>query len=417
MAPDACLWHDTAPAAPGTAPLDRDLDCEIAVIGGGILGLSAALALLEAGVSVAVLEADAVGAGASGRNGGLVVPSLARIGPDRVPALASVVAGAAAATFALIRRLGIDCEAVQAGWLNPAHAATLAPAVRARVAAWQRVGAACSWLDAAEVRRRLGGERFHGALFDPTGGHLNPLAYTRGLARAVLEAGGALHTGTRVITARCVDHWVLQTGRARVRAEKVLQCTNGQPPGLPGPALRDSTVPLIVYQMATPVMDAAARARVLPGNEAFSDTRNNLLACRWTAGGRLVTGGMATFEAGAMRRLPARHAARLRAIFPALGPVTLPRIWRGQAALTGDFVPRLFEVAPGWLAPIACNGRGIALCTVLGRMIGEALAADRLADLPIPVTPPRPLRPRLLARLAPRVLLPIGDWRDRRAEM
>lgn len=363
-----------------------------------------------------VLEAGAAGAGASGRNGGLVVPSLARIGPRNVPALASMVAGSAALTFALIRRLGIDCEAAQTGWLNPAHAPSLVPGVQARVEAWRAAGAACVWLDAAEARRRLGSERFHGALFDPTGGHLNPLAYTRGLARAVLASGGALHTDTPVRGATSGQGWVLATPRGVVRAGRVLQCTNAQPPGLQGAALRGSTVPLIVYQMATPVLDEAARRAVLPGNEAFSDTRNNLLACRWTAGGRLVTGGMASFATGALRRLPRLHARRLREVFPALGEVTLERIWRGQASLTGDFVPRLFEVAPGWLAPIACNGRGIALSTALGRALGEALSAGRLSDLPLPLVPPRPIRPYALARLAPRALLPLGDWQDRRAE-
>ena len=148
----------------------------------------------------------------------------------------------------------------------------------------------------------------------------------------------------------------------------------------------------------------------------FPTPANNLLACRWTEGGRLVTGGMAAVQTGAMTRLPGRLARRLMAVFPDLGHVELMRSWQGQASLTGDFLPRLFQPAPDWLAPIACNGRGIALCTVLGRALGEAIAAGRMGDLPLPLSPPRAIRPQWLARLAPQALLPLGDWQDWRAE-
>jgi len=423
------LWHDTAAPLPPSAALQGEARAEVAVIGAGILGLSTALALAQSGVRVTVLEAATVGAGASGRNGGLVVPSLPRIGPSDVFAalgqerggrLLALLAGGADALFALIRAHGIACDAVPSGWLNPAHAAVLAPRVEARVAAWQAAGARCVWIDAAESRARLGSERYHGALFDPSGGHLDPLAYTRGLARAAVGAGVVLHEASPVLRAeRQGGVWRLHTDRGVLVADTVLQATNTSPPGLPeqpGAALAVASVPLLVYQLATPVLPATARAAVLPGNEAFSDTRNNLLAGRWTASGRFVTGGMAALHAGAMTRLPARLARRLKAVFPALGPVHFEKVWRGRAALTGDFLPRLIRPAPGWLAVTACNGRGLVMNTVLGPELAAFLRTGGEDALPLPVTPPRPIRARPLARLLPQLLLPLGDLQDRRME-
>ncbi len=425
---EATVWETTAPPAPATQPLQGSARCDVAVVGAGILGLAIALALAGRGASVVVLEAADIGSGASGRNGGLVVPSLPRIGPAQVRErlgdarggrLLALVAGGADAVFATIRRHGIDCEAAQSGWLNPAHAASLVPAVAARVAAWQGVGARCLPLDAAETRCRMGSERFHGALFDPTGGHLNPLAYTRGLARAASAAGAVIHTRSPVTAMRqTAGGWTLATPSGELTAARVMQCTNAQPPGLPGAAgsaVRRSHVPLTVYQLATPVLPDAAHA-VLAGNEAFSDTRNNLLACRWTAGGRLVTGGMAAMQTGAVRRLPGTLARRLEAVFPALGPIRFEYVWRGAAALTGDFLPRLHQPAPGWLSATACNGRGIVLNTVLGGALADYLTTGDATALPLPVGPPAPIRLSRIARLVPQLLLPLGDWQDRRAE-
>jgi glycine/D-amino acid oxidase-like deaminating enzyme len=155
---------------------------------------------------------------------------------------------------------------------------------------------------------------------------------------------------------------------------------------------------------------------VLPGDEAFSDTRDNLLACRWTASGRLVTGGMAALHAGAMTRLPGKLAARLEAVFPALEEIRFAFVWRGQAALTGDFLPRLLRPADDWYAITACNGRGLALTTALGPVLARFLRDRDERALPLPVTPPRPIRARALARLLPQALLPLGVWRDARAE-
>ncbi len=427
MAGVPSLWAATAREAACYAALVRDVDVDIAVIGGGIHGLAAALAAAEAGKSVVVLEAVAIGHGASGRNGGLVVPSLPRVGPDEVlrmfgpergEAFIRVVLGAPGEVFGLVERFGIDCGARQAGWLNPAHGPGLVANLERRHAAWQRFGCPATLLSAEETRRRIGSVRFHGAIADPTGGHLNPLAYTRGLARAAAQAGAVVHERTPVRRAeQRGERWRLLTDTGSVTAARVLQATNAQPPGVPADAGAAGTVPLVVYELATPVLTAAQRAAILPGGESMSDTRNNLFACCIDESGRIVTGGMAPLtQIGARDWLPPMLARRLGRIFPQLAPARFEYVWSGRAALTPDFLPRLFEAAPGWITPITCNGRGVALSTAIGARVGRWLATDGAADLPLPRSEPRAIPLHPIAARVPQWLLPLGMLADARAE-
>lgn len=427
-APDRVYWRRDAPAVASTPMPGGELPCEVAVVGGGIMGLSCAMALRERGVDVVVLEASEPGAGASGRNGGLVVPSLPRLGPADVmrllgpvhgPRLLSMVAGSAQQVFDLIARHGLRCDAVQQGWLNPAHAAELVPGLQRRVEDWAGAGGRARWLARDEAVARIGSSQYHGALFDPSGGHLNPLAYTRELARVAATLGARIYSGSAVRSIEgAAGRWRLSTGKGTVIARKVLQCTNAV--GLPGmpslaPAVERSFVPLTVYELATAPLSKSQRESVLPGDEALSDSRNNLFACCRTIDHRLVTGGMAAVtHLGAERRLKKSLAQRLQRIFPQLAPARFEFIWRGTAALMPDFLPRLATVAEGWYAPIGCNGRGVALSTCLGRKLADYLADGDADALPIPVAAPRPIALHAAARYAPQMLLPLGMLQDRR---
>ncbi|HZD26729.1 MAG TPA: FAD-dependent oxidoreductase, partial [Alphaproteobacteria bacterium] len=202
------LWQATAVPAPDCPPLAGERRIDVAVIGGGFTGLSAALHLAEAGAKVAVLEAREPGWGASGRNGGMVIPGLkedpddlvARHGPEAGEAMVRASAATADLVFGLIERHSIDCDARRAGWIQPAHTAAALPALRRRYEQWAGRGADVAWLSREEIAARLGSDRYHGGWIDRRGGGLQPLSYARGLARAAQAAGAAVH-GQSPVTA------------------------------------------------------------------------------------------------------------------------------------------------------------------------------------------------------------------------
>lgn len=421
------FWRNGAPAAGPFPTLTDELKCDVAIIGAGIMGLSCALALRERGVDVVVLEAAEPGVGASGRNGGLVVPSMPRLGPpdalrllgpDYGARLLEMVADSAQHAFELIARYDLRCDAVQRGWLNPAHAEELVPGMQRRAQDWARVGSRAVWLSRDEAVARIGSTHFHGALFDPSGGHLNPLAYTRELARAAASLGARIHGNSPVgeVTG-AAGQWRVACAHGSVSARVLLQCTNAvRVSGVAPLATRvdKSFVPLGVYELATAPLPEALQKTLLPGDEALSDSRNNLFACCRTVDHRLVTGGMAAVtHLGAEGRLKRALGRRLERIFPQLGPVSFDYIWRGTAALTPDFLPRLQTVAEGWYAPLGCNGRGIAMSTSLGRRLAEYLYSGRAAVLPIPLSQPQPIAMHGVTRYAPQMLLPLGMLQDK----
>ena len=417
------LWHATAEPAPDIAPWAGDARADVAVVGAGYLGLSSALHLAERGADVALIEAREPGFGASGRNTGFVVPSFATaLGPSRVAAalgaergarLCRLVGGSGDLVFSLIRRYGIACDAVQSGWLQPTHSPRRVRFLERRRDDWAGQGRALALLDRDETLRLTGAPGYRAALLDTTGGHLNPLGYARGLARAALEAGARIRTGAAVSGLRRDGRrWTLETPAGSVSAETILFATNALTGDLL-PRVARSLVPLVVHQVATQPLDPINRRRILPEGHCVSDTRRDIFAYRWTPDGRLVTGGAAAWTPGASRRLPRSLVARLRRLLPLGGPVKVDFSWSGAIALTRDLLPRVFEVDGGLFAAFGCNGRGLALSTALGRELAAFLTRADSGALPVPIGPPAPVPAHSLARHLPSVLLPWARLRDR----
>ena len=416
------LWHAVTPPERARPAPRGSFDCDLLVIGGGFTGLSTALHAAEAGLGVILLEAHRIAWGATGRNAGFVVPNfakvdpdaiLARFGPERGERLVAFAGGSADVVFGLIRQHGIACDAVQNGWIQPAPTAATLARTAARARAWAARGRPVAALDADEVARLTGMQGYLGGWIDRSGGTLNPVAYARGLARAAEGQGAQVFEAAAVTALHAVPGgWQAATESATVTARQVVLATNAHAGSLV-PGLAESFFPLRVFQIATEPLVPEVRARLLPGGQGVSDSRRNLFSFRFDAARRLITGGMHIVGPGAASRVPRaihRRMARL------LDLPDLPQIayaWSGQAAVMPDFLPRVFAIAPGLVAGTACNGRGIAMSTMLGRALADWAGGMPVAVLPVPVGPLAPIRAHALMRHAPNALLPLSMLRDR----
>ncbi|MEI9428338.1 NAD(P)/FAD-dependent oxidoreductase [Mesorhizobium sp. Cs1299R1N3] len=419
------LWHAINRDRRERPTLQGRLDVDLAIVGGGFSGLSTALHAAEKGISVAVLEAEIIAWGATGRNAGFVVPNFARMDPDNILAhlgpergerLINFAAGSADLVFGLIRRHGIDCHAVQNGWIQPAHSPAALQKAKSRADQWARRGRPAVTLDRQEVEALTGARGYVGAWMDRSGGVLNPVAYARGLADAAEKTGAKIFEHTPVTSIdRGADGWVLKTGLGLVRAAKVLIATNAYGGSL-SPLLRRTYIPLKVFQIATAPLPLEIRTRLLPGGQGVGDTRRNLFTFRFDADNRLISGGMHILGAGADTRVPQTIWRRLASHLdlPDLPPLAYS--WSGMAAVEPDFLPHLLDLGPGLIAGRACNGRGIAMTTAMGKVLADWAAGTDARDLPLPFAPPAPIPFHVLLRHAPNMLLGWSMLRDRMDE-
>ncbi|RWH66772.1 MAG: FAD-dependent oxidoreductase [Mesorhizobium sp.] len=416
------LWHEVSRVHRFRPALEDSLDVDLAVVGGGFAGLSTALHAAGKGLSVALLEAEIIAWGATGRNAGFVVPNFAKMDPvaivahlgaERGERLIGVAAGSADLVFNLIERYNIACDAVQNGWIQAAHSSAALETIRSRARQWSERGRPAVMLDSRQTEALTGARDYAGGWMDRSGGVLNPVEFARGLADAAETAGARIFEHTRVTSIdRSTDSWTLTTRSGSLRAGKVLIATNAYGGAL-NPTLQRTYFPLKVFQIATAPLPSSARRRLLPGGQGFSDTRRNLLTFRFDAQNRLISGGMHVVSAGADGRVPRTIWRRLAKCLelPDLPP--LEHSWSGIAAVEPDFLPHLIDLGPGLMAARACNGRGIAMTTAMGKVLADWAAGTEGRDLPLPFAPPVPIPFHGLLRYAPNMLLPLSILRDR----
>ncbi len=374
--------HSREPHVPH-APLDADLDVDLAVVGGGYSGLSAAREAARCGASVAVLEAGRIGCGASGRNGGFVVPHfpsstsvsdvVAAIGRRKGEALAALVTGGPDTVMATIQRYQIACDAEQNGWVQPAHSERSLAKVRRVFEDWRAFGAPVEWLSADAARSLTGAATYVGGWTRPNGATVNPTALARGLGRAAANEGAMLFEESAVdAIARDGQGSVLSVGRHTVRARTVILATNGYTERLIGNEKR-ALIPVQLFHTMTAPLDEATRAKILPTRVCFTDIRRSGGFARYDRDGRLISGGL-VFAPLSGKASHARHAQRrMRQLFPSLGDTPLEATWTGWCAVTDNGLPRVQRLAPNVFSVAGYATRGVCMAQISGAALGKVV--------------------------------------------
>jgi glycine/D-amino acid oxidase-like deaminating enzyme len=415
------LYAETAIPQPALQRLAGVHRAGVAVIGGGITGLSAALQLAERGTDVLLLEAHQPGWGASGRNGGHVNPGL-KPDPDEVERdfgdlgrrMVRFSYAAPEALFRLVERHQLRCEARQLGTLRAATSPRTMDAMRGLAAQYAARGMTAELLDAEAAFEATGTRRYPVILRDPSGGSLNPLGYARGLAHAAIAAGARLYGGSPAVKlARTASGaWRIETPNGAVVADRLVIGTNGYTDDL-WPALKRTVVPVWSGITATEPLPGRVAQEIMPRGGVLYELGAVTVYYRLDAGNRLLIGGRSRLRD---RRGPEgfrylqRYALKL---WPALRPVTWTHGWNGQLGMTADHYPHLHEPEPDVLMALGYNGRGVAMATAMGGIIARRIGGEAAESLEVPITDIKPIPLHRLWPLAAQGRLTWGRLRDR----
>ena len=406
------LYAATADAALTFPPLTESVKAHVAVVGGGYTGLSAALHLAEAGIDVVLVEAERVGWGASGRNGGQLHSGQRRdqewleehLGKDEARRLWVLAEEAKATTLGLIDKHQIACD-WRPGLIETVHKERLVAGEIAYVDKLRRDYAcdAVAWLDRDALAAAIGTDVYFGGRRDTSAGHLDPLKFAQGLARAATKAGARIFEGTRatsldrkgasMIEIACTPAGfeIASSGAPSVSAEIVILAGNGYLDGIDA-EVEARVMPIDNYILATRPIGAGQPGGLIPGGEAVSDTRFVVYYFRPTVDGRLVFGGGETYGKRAEGDIAAMVRKHLARIYPQLADSPVDYAWGGTLAITLNRLPYIRRVRPGVYAAAGYSGQGVALAPFAGKMLAEAIAGnparlDTFAALPVPTFP------------------------------
>ncbi len=394
-------WYHESAKRPfaRTIPLVGEITADVVIIGAGFTGVSAALDLATAGLNVVVLEANEIGAGASGRNGGLACSGWrhdqkwleARMGREDARRLWLLAEDAKADLLARMHDLHIDADWTP-GQIFAAHTPRLMQELdddadhMARAYGYERPHR----LDKEQVAHALGTSAYYGGWRDPSAGHVHPLKLLYGLMEAALVAKANLHEHSRVIEVGSDgSKRFAKTPTGRVVADHILLCGDGYLDGIE-PDVEARVLPIGSFIIATEPL--SPNSQILPLHDSAMDTRFVVNYWRKTTDGRLIFGGGEKYTPSWPSDIESFVRRNLVKIYPELSDIQVTHAWGGALGITPTRLPYLRQVRPGLLSASGYSGQGVVLAPYFGRILAACVLSqhrdlDVLSRMPVPHFP------------------------------
>jgi glycine/D-amino acid oxidase-like deaminating enzyme len=390
---------ETPPSVPARPPESAD----VAVIGAGFTGLSAARTLAQRGATVAVLEAETVGWGASSRNGGMVLTGLklgvnkliSMYGRERTQRMYAASLASMDCVERLVREENIDCTFSRCGHLEVAckqkHFDDYARQVEVIAREFNH---RLRVVPRSELQSEIGSTIYYGGMVDEVSAGLNPVRYVAGLARAAVKAGAVISEGTRVekIERQGAQGWQLITSRGNLQARDVFVGTSGYT-GAATPALRKKIIPIGSYIITTEVLPETLARELSPRNRMIYDSKNYLYYYRLTPDNRMLFGGRAAFfpeTVDSIRKSAEILRLGMIDVYPQLRDVRVQYVWGGTLDFAFDIMPHAGQM-DGIYYAVGYAGHGVAMATWQGQKMAELIAGEKpenpFVGIPFPGAP------------------------------
>lgn len=376
----------SCPPAPPRPALTGQSEADVCVVGAGFTGLSSALHLAGRGYRVVVLEANRIGWGASGRNGGQILPgfsaSLAELAERHGEPTARRLWQLSLEAVALVRELAAAHAPTSELSDGFAYVATKASQLRYARAAHALIAGRWGYphlrlIEQAEMPAIVDSRRYLGGLYDGFAAHFHPLRFAQGLAAAAETAGAVVHEGSPVIAVERGPGIVLRTATASVRARFAVFAGNAYLGRLLPPA-EQRLLPILTFVLATAPLPGDLAKRLIPSGACVADMDTILDYYRIAGDRRLIFGGRVSMSGTPPP--PKRSAAllqrRMVAVFPALAACGIDYVWDGKVALTGNRLPHFARLGANLFLAAGYSGHGVALATLAGKLIAEAVAGE-----------------------------------------
>jgi gamma-glutamylputrescine oxidase len=386
--PEDSYYEATVTRPPLRDSLHGHSRADVCIVGAGYSGLSAAIDLAQRGYDVVVLEAQRIGWGASGRNGGQVLVGLGEEGECAVEKQMSaadarrvwdITVEAVQLVHSRIAAHAISCE-YRAGYLS----IVVKPRRQAALERWaehvtRTYGYPLEVIGPGEIRQWVASDRFHSAVLDRGSGHLHPLKYCLGLGEAATAAGARVHESSPVLYIERGPRPVVKTGQGEVECDFVLLAGNvyldefGD--GI-APELSGRIMPVGTYIIATEPMEAARADALMKERPAASDTNNILDYFRVSEDNRLLFGAGESYTARTPSNLKGRMRQRMLAVFPQLSDLAITHSWGGFVDISFNMAPDFGRLSPNIYYLQGFSGHGLALSGMAGRMVAMAISGQ-----------------------------------------